>query len=199
VEAASLATRQVRTATTDDHGEYSFPALQPGEYEVSADAPGFRRSVGTATIQAGTATRADLALSVGELSESVTVAAVVPLIRHHSAAVSGVVTFERLQGLPLNGRNFLELAKLEPGLQSPSTANRNRSVVPVLSAPAANIGGPRFTVDGGSVTSIGLGGAQMGFSQELVQEFQVSTVNYNLSCRPDRCGIDHVVTRSGGE
>ena len=197
VEATSLATRQVRTATSDEQGEYSIPGVQPGEYEVIVEAPGFRRSVRPATVQAGTSTRADLVLPVGDLSDSVTVAAAVPQIRHDSPAVSGVVTFDQIQGLPLNGRNFLELAKLEPGLQSPSATNRNRTIVPVLSAPAANVGGPRFTVDGGSVTSIALGGAQMGFSQEVVQEFQVSSVNYDLSAAMTDAGSINVVTRSG--
>ncbi len=56
----------------------------------------------------------------------------------------------------------------------------------------------RFTVDGGSVTSVGLGGAQMGFSQELVQEFQVSTVNFDLSAGMTDAGAINVVTRAGG-
>src|SRR5262245_56325263 len=60
VEVTSQATRQVRTATTDEQGQYSIPALQPGEYEVSAEAPGFQRSVRAATVQAGTSTTADL-------------------------------------------------------------------------------------------------------------------------------------------
>jgi hypothetical protein len=198
VEATSLSTRQVRAATSGEQGEYSIPALQPGEYEVTAEVPGFQRSVRAATIQAGTSTTVELILLVGDLSDSVTVEAAVPQIRRDSAAVSGVVTFDQIQGLPLNGRNFLELAKLEPGLQSPSTTNRNRTIVPVLSAPAANVGGPRFTIDGGSVTSIALGGAQMTFSQELVQEFQVSSVNYDLAAGMTDAGSINVITRSGG-
>ena len=66
----------------------------------------------------------------------------------------------------MNGRSFLELGKLEPGVQQPAAANRNRTILPVLGAPAANVGGARFTVDGGSVTAMALGGSQMGFSLE---------------------------------
>jgi hypothetical protein len=88
--------------------------------------------------------------------------------------------------------------QLEPGVQQPAAANRNRVVLPVLGAPAANVGGARFTVDGGSVTGMALGGSQMGFSQEVVQEFQVSTVNFNLAAGMTDTGSINVVTRGGG-
>ena len=198
VQAIGLATHQLRATTTGEQGEYGFPALPPGEYEVNVEAAGFQRIAGAATVQAGTTTRADLVLRVGDLTDSVTVEAASPQIRYDSASVNGLITHEQLQALPLNGRSFLELAKLEPGVQAPTAANRNRSVVSVLGAPAANVGGPRFTVDGGSVTSVGLGGAQMGFSQELVQEFQVSTVNFDLSAGMTDAGAINVVTRAGG-
>jgi hypothetical protein len=198
VQAASLATHQVRATTTGKQGEYGFPALLPGEYEVTVEAAGFQPFARAATVQAGTTTRADMVLRVGDLVDVVTVEAAWPQIRYDSASVSGLITHDQIQGLPLNGRSFLELAKLEPGVQTPTAANRNRSVVPVLGSPASNVGGARFTVDGGSVTSVGLGGAQMGFSQELVQEFQVSTVNFDLSAGMTDTGAINVVTRAGG-
>jgi hypothetical protein len=198
VHAASRATGHVRTTTTGEHGEYSFPALLPGEYDVSAEAVGFPRTVRMATVEAGATTRADLVLRVGDLKDSVTVQAASPQIHYDSASVSGLITHDQLQGLPLNGRSFLELAKLEPGMQPPTAANRNRTVVPVLGAPASNIGGARFTVDGGSVTSVGLGGSQMGLSQEVVQEFQVSTVNFDLAAGMTAAGLINVATRAGG-
>jgi hypothetical protein len=83
-------------------------------------------------------------------------------------------------------------------VQAPFAANRNRTIVPILGAPAPNVGGARFTVDGGSVTAVALGGAQMGFSQELVQEFQVATVNFDLSAGMTDSGAINVVTRAGG-
>jgi hypothetical protein len=198
VQAISLSTGQVRTTATGEQGEYGFPSLQPGEYEVNVEAAGFQRIIRAATVDAGTTTRADVVLHIGNLSDSVAVEAASPQIHYDSAAISGLITHDQIQALPLNGRNFLELARLEPGVQSPSTANRNRTVVSVLAAPASNVGGARFTVDGGSVTSVGLGGAQMGFSQELVQEFQVSSVNFDLSAGMTDAGAINVVTRAGG-
>lgn len=197
VQIISRGTGQRRTATTGKQGEYSVPALLPGEYDVSVEADGFQRIVRTATVEAGSTTTADFIMRVGDVSAMVTVEAVSPQIHYDSATVSGLVTHDQIQGLPLNGRSFLELAKLEPGLPPPTLANRNRTVVSVLGGPAANVGGARFTVDGGSVTSVGLGGSQMGFSQDVVREFQVSTVNFDLSAGMTDTGAVNVVTRAG--
>ena len=198
VQAISRATGHVRRAPTGQLGEYSIPALLPGEYELAIEAAGFKRTDGAATVAAGATTTADLTLRVGEVTESVRVVAATPQLRFDAAAVSGSITRDQIERLPLNGRSFLELSKLEPGVQQPGAANRNRTIVPVLGAPAANVGGPRFTVDGGSVTAMALGGSQMGFSQEVVQEFQVSTVNFDLAAGMTDSGSINVVTRGGG-
>ena len=149
-------------------------------------------------MEAGTTTTTDFALRVGGVSESVIVDAASPLMHYDSSAIGGIVTQSQIDGLPLNGRSFLELAKLEPGVQAPAPANRNRSVVPILSAPGSNVGGSRVTVDGGSITSVGLGGSQMDLSQEAVQEFQISTVNFDLSTGVAESGAMNIITRSGG-
>ena len=91
---------------------YGFPGLLPGQYEVHAEAAGFQRIARAATVEAGTTTRADLVLRVGDLTDSVTVEAASSQIRYDSASVSGLITHDQLQALPLNGRNFLELASL---------------------------------------------------------------------------------------
>ena len=197
VEIVSRATGHVRGTITGAQGEYNVPTLLPGDYDVIVEAAGFKRTVRAATVEAGTDTRTDLVLQVGAITESLTVAAAAPQIHYDSPAVSGTITHAQVEGLPLNGRSFLELAKLEPGVRPPAAANRNRTTVPVLSAPAPNLRGPRFTVDGGDVTAVGLAGAQMGFSQEVVQEFQVSTVNSDLSAGMTASGSVNVVTRAG--
>src|SRR5215216_3960445 len=75
VTAVSRTTRQVRTTVTGERGEYSFPALLPGEYEVSIEAAGFQRAVQAATVEAGTATSAEIVLGIGDLADLVTVEA----------------------------------------------------------------------------------------------------------------------------
>ena len=198
VHAVNRATGQRRMTTAGIHGEYAFPALLPREYELSVEAIGFRRIARAVTVVAGTTTRVNFALQVGDLADVVVVQAASPPIHHDSAAVGAVIARDQIQGVPLNGRSFLELAKLEPGLQPPVGTNRNRTIVAILGAPASNVGGARFTIDGGSITSVGLGGAQMGFSQEVVQEFQVSTVNFAISTGMTDAGAINIVTRAGG-
>jgi len=198
VEAVSRATGQSRTTISGEHGEYSFPALLPGDYDISVEAAGFQRTVRTATVAVGTTTTTDFTLRVGDISDAITVAAASPQMHYDSATVSGLTTRAQIDGLPLNGRSFLELAKLEPGVRPPTPGNLNRTLVPVLEAPAGNLNGARFTVDGGSVTAVAFAGSQIALSQEVVQEFQVSTVNPDLSTGLSVAGAINVVTRSGG-
>ncbi len=189
----------VRTVASCEQGGYSFPALLPGEYELSIEAAGFKRMVRLVAVEAGATTTADFTLRVGEVNESLTVEGASPQIRHDSHSVGGLIAREQIQDLPLNGRGFLELAKLEPGVQAPSRGDNNRTFVPVLGAPMGTSGrGTRVTVDGGSIMAVGNGGSAMGFSQEVVQEFQTATVNFDLSTGLTFAGALNAVTRSGG-
>jgi hypothetical protein len=140
VQALSRTTGQRRVTMTAPEGDYSFPALPPAEYQVSVEVAGFQRIARSATVEAGTTTRADFALRVGDLNDAVTVPAASAQIHYDSAAVGGVINRDQIQGLPLNGRTFLELAKLEPGVQPPTAANRNRTVVAILALAARNWG-----------------------------------------------------------
>src|SRR5438445_12868405 len=102
-------------------------------------------------------------------------------MHYDSASVSGLIEGNQIAALPLNGRNSLDLAKLEPGVQAPTPANRNRTVVLDLGTPASNVGRARFTVDGGSATAAGFGGCPLGFSHDALAEVQVSRANFGLS------------------
>jgi hypothetical protein len=200
VKVVNLATNLARTEAGSEQGDYSFPALLAGEYEVSVEAEPFPRMVRTASVEAGATTTADFALRLGDVKESVTVDSASPQIQYDSHTVGGVITGGEIQNLPLNGRSFLELAKLEPGVQPPSRATGNETFVPVLGAPGAISGrGTRVTIDGGSIMALSPGfGSVMGFSQDVVQEFQISTVNFDLSTGLTFTGAINVATRSGG-
>jgi len=140
VKLTSRAAAFVRTAATSEQGDYSFPALLAGEYEVSVEASGFQRMLRQAAVEAGTTTTTDFALRVGEVTESVTVGGATPEMHYDSHSIGGVVTHGQIENLPLNGRSFLELAKLEPGVQPPTRTNSNRTLVAVLGAPGSNVG-----------------------------------------------------------
>jgi hypothetical protein len=200
VKLVSLATGLTRTASTSERGDYSFPALLAGEYEVSTELQGFRRIVRQATVEAGATTTTDLELVVGDMKDSITVDGASPQIHYDSHTVGGLITQSQIQDLPLNGRSFLELAKLEPGVQPPTRGTSNRTFVPALGQPlGSNPGrGTRVTIDGGSIMALGNGGSAMGLSQEVVQEFQISTVSFDLSTGATDGAAINVVTRSGG-
>src|SRR6185436_7855008 len=115
VKLVGPATGLTRRAITSEQGDYSFPALLAGEYEVSTEVQGFRRTIRQATVEAGSTTTTDLEVVVGEMKDSITVSGASPQMHYDSPTVGGLITQNQIQGLPLNGRGFLELAKLEPG------------------------------------------------------------------------------------
>jgi Carboxypeptidase regulatory-like domain len=187
-----------RNLTISDEGEYSAAALPPGVYQIRAEAAGFSLLERTATVETGTTTTVILTLQVAEVREQVTVSDATPLLRYDQHQVSGVVSHAQIENLPLNGRNFLELAKLEPGVTTPVFGSF-RTFVPVLGSPAANSGGrTRVTVDGGSIMAVFNGGSAMGFSQEVVREFQLTSANFDLATGETASGAINIVTRSGG-
>jgi hypothetical protein len=192
---------QRRVLETTKEGEYTAPSLQAGVYKVAIEAPGFERLLRDAIVEAGSTTAVDAVLRIGPSSQTITVAGATPQMRHDAYDISGVTTESQIEGLPLNGRDFLELAKLEPGALQPSRGSNNRTFVPLLATPSGgnNGRGTRVTVDGGSIMQIGNGGAAMGFSQEVVREFQVSTVNFDLSTGMTASGSINVATRSGDD
>jgi Carboxypeptidase regulatory-like domain len=199
VTVASVQTGVFRPAVTTDLGTYSFPGLLPGEYRVEVKAKGFPTLVRPAVVQTGGTTTADLHLVVGELTESIAVEGASPQIRYDSYSVSGSILRGMIEGVPLNGLNFAELAKLEPGVQTPAYASSNRMFIPTLGGPGGNSGrATRGTIDGGSIMAINNGGMAMRFSQEAVEEFQVCTVNFDLSTGATFSGVINAVTRSGG-
>jgi hypothetical protein len=189
-----------RNLTTSTEGDYGAAALPSGVYKVTADATGFGVVERTATVEAGTTTTINFTLQIGDVRETVTIENVAPLINYEQHQVGGVVTRKQIENLPLNGRSFLELAKLEPGVTAPTRGSDNRTFIPVLGSPTSNNNGARtrVTVDGGSVMQVFNGGAAMGFSQEVVEEFQLSSVNFDLTAGMTASGAINIVTRSGG-
>jgi hypothetical protein len=180
-------------------GEYSALALPPGSYEITVQATGFQKVNREVVVEAGVATTLNITLALEGVEQVVNVSAVTPQIRYDRFDISGIVTHGQVERLPLNGRNFLELAKLEPGAQQPTRGNNNRTLIPLVGAPNGGNAGARtrVTVDGGSIMAVGNGGAGMGLSQEVVQEFQVTTINFDLSTGMTASGAVNVVTRAG--
>ncbi len=193
------ATGAERKLTSDDAGNFAAPSLVVGEYEVSAQAKGFRTTLREFTVATGSIVRAEMQMEVGQQSEVVTVASDGQAqINYESHAVEGVITRQKIQELPLNGRSFLNLAFLEPGVTVGvgSTSQYNALFnVSILGGSSARTA---ITIDGGNVRNSIEGGTGMNFSQEIVQEFQLSSTNFDLSTGITSTGSVNVVSRSGG-
>ena len=162
-------------------GAYSVPSLEPGQYEVRCEVEGFRTMVQNTTVTAGGTFTVNVALTVGQTREVVNVEATAAQVDYESHTVSGVVERNTIQDLPVNGRNFLALAALEPGVTvTPATTNQLNTTfnISILGGLAF---GTYITIDGGSVQNNIEGGTSQNFSQEVIQEFQLSSVNFDLS------------------
>jgi hypothetical protein len=190
-------TGDVRTVDAGSDGIYTVTNLLPGEYEVSVSAEGFATTNFPATVSVGTSTAGDVALKVGRKGEVVDVVAGGATLEKDSTAVAGVINQKKIEALPLNGRNFLQLASLEPGVSVSANnpgAQNNLFSVSIGGASAALT---RLTVDGGSIVDPVCGGAAQNFSTETVQEFQISTYNFDLSTGVTSVGAINIVTRTG--
>jgi hypothetical protein len=149
-------TDQSRLVETSAEGHYVAELLQPGIYRLSVAVAEFKRLERAAAVDAGTTTTIDLELEVGDVNETLTVRAAIPLLQNDHHQVAGVVHREQIENLPLNGRNFLELAKLEPGVTNPARQGDNRTFVSLLGSGLQTIprvGYSRVTVDGGNIVT----------------------------------------------
>lgn len=198
VSIRNKATGVERQLTTGADGTFSAPALPAGEYEVTGGMSGFRTLKRDATVATGSITTVDMRMQVGQAAEVVSVEAASAQISYESHAVDGVITRQKIQDLPLNGRSFLQLAFLEPGVTvSPGTTSQRNSLfsVNILGGDSART---LITVDGGNVRNNIEGGTAINFSQEVVQEFQLSSTNFDLSTGITSVGAVNIVTRTGG-
>jgi hypothetical protein len=191
-------TGATRTVQTNGEGIYLAASLSAADYEIRVEAPGFQTVVTTATVLTGGTATVNAALTVGRVAETVNVeATTAATLNYESNTVQGVVTRRQIDNLPLNGRSFLNLAQLQPGvtvgLGNPAQFNSQFNVS-VLGGPASHTA---ITIDGGNVRNAFEGGTAQNFSQEVVQEFQISSTNFDLSTGITAFGSINVVTRGG--
>jgi hypothetical protein len=192
-------TASSRVLETGDTGYFSAPSLPPGSYEVKVEAAGFATVTRTVEVRTGSTTTVNISMQVGQVkSEVVDVEGGVTALNLESNTIQGVVTREKIDNLPLNGRSFLNLAQLEPGITvapgNPAQFNAQFNVS-VLGGAASHTA---ITVDGGNIRNPIEGGTGQNFSQEIVQEFQLSSTNFDLSTGITAFGAINVVTRTGG-
>src|SRR3979411_1353465 len=118
VSARNGATGVTTDSTTNGSGFYTIVNLNPADYAVSITAPGFRTAVSKVTLIVGGQQALNLALTVGEVSQTVEVTGAAPVVETTNATLSGEVVGTQIVELPLNGRDWVTLAELQPGVVS---------------------------------------------------------------------------------
>lgn len=198
VTVRSKATGAERKLETGSDGTYSAAALPAGEYEVDISSKGFKTLKASVTVTTGSVITVDGNMKIGQAAETVEVTSAGATVNYETHSIDGVITRNKIQELPLNGRSFLQLAFLEPGVSaSPGTTSQYNSLFSVSILGGAS-DKTAITVDGGNVRNSIEGNTGMNFSQEVVQEFQLSSTNFDLSTGITSVGAVNVVTRSGG-
>src|SRR5262249_40555759 len=154
-----------RSAVSDDSGRYTVLSLPIGEYEVRAEANGFRPTVRTGiTIVIGRTALVDFSLTIGQVNEVVTVSAAAPLIETANAPIGQVIQTAQVVALPLNGRSYTQLAALVPGVVfggvSVGTTTQNNSIATTgsFSISGSRPEGNQFSFNGINVTNDFTGG-----------------------------------------
>ncbi len=197
VTATNPETGFTRVATTEADGGFRLAALPAGDYEVTFELSGF----GTVTQEAvkvnvASARTLEVTLSVATLEEAITVTSEAPLIASE-ASMGTVVSQKELESLPLNGRQFANLAVLAPGT---SLSYNSDPTKPGQLTVALNGGIGRnvnYVMDGGDNTDDTIGGALQNFNLEAVQEFKIQTGQYKAEYGRSSGGVLTVVTKTG--
>ncbi len=201
VTVKNTATGFSRTDTTNDSGRYSFAQLPPGLYEVKVVGSGFKTTVvSNVKVDVGTTLPLDINLEVGGSTETVTVTGGGEAqIDRTDNTVAGVVGTVQIDNLPLNGRNFLDLAQLQPGTEKVDGGGFDPTKANYTGVSIAGQAGrsTQITVDGGSVVDNVVGTTVQNFSQEIVQEFQIGISTFDLSTGASATGSVNIISKTG--
>lgn len=208
VEGAAVTARQVETnlaskAVTDREGRFRFPYLKVGPYEVTVQRNGFADSKQALTLSVGSAYDLAFALVIGRAETSVSVSGQAVVLETARSQIAGTVGQTEVRSLPLNGRNFLDLALLVPGV-SPTNTGSNQLFAETSAVPGQGIsvGSQRnfsnsFVVDGLSANDDAAGLSGVFYGLDTVHEFQVVTSGGQAELGRALGGFISVVTKSG--
>lgn len=188
-----------REAVTNDVGFFVITNLNAGVYELKVRAKGFAENViPSVTLQVGQTSDLDVRLAV-TVQETVTLdhRTNYELVNNTSAVIDGVIRDFEIENLPLNGRNFLELALLIPGNSPAPNFDPTKTNTIVISS-AGQLGrGGNITVDGADDNDDVVGGQVQNISQEAVQEFQIATNRFSAQLGRSGSSVINIVTKSG--
>jgi hypothetical protein len=213
VVAQSADTGATRTVSSNQQGEFSVPALQPGPYNITVEANGFRTvHQNGIVVEVDQRARLDIALTVGSITETITVQGNAPLLNTSDASVSTVIGNRFVENLPLNGRSFSSLIDLTPGVvlttsnfydQGQFSVNGQRPDANyfLVDGVAANLGTSASNLGQGGagqlpVTSA-FGGTSNLVSLDALEEFRIQTSTFAPEYGRTPGAQISVVTKSG--
>src|SRR5882762_4372335 len=210
ISVRNTATGIIRNTTADSVGFYTAPNLIPGPYEVKVEAKGFSTVVQpNITLTVGAQQQLNILMRVGQTSQTVLVTEAAPQIELTSSTLSGQVEAETVRELPLNGRDWAQLATLSPGVtaienQMPFDAGAvrgNRGFGAQLTISGGRPTQNNYRLDGLSINDYGNGGpgSVLGISLgvDAIQEFSVLTGNYSAEYGRTSGGVVNAISKSG--
>src|SRR3954464_8454362 len=195
VTVTNPATSRQVTYTTSDTGAFFAPELPPGTYKVTVESPGFKSTSATnVVVNAGTNTRADIKLTVGETSQTVEVTDVVRPVETEDSKLANIVTSSQIANLPLNGRNVYDLVQITPGAVNVRGVVSENGANTVVNGLRENFNG--FLLNG--VSNKGLSGGFVNQPvEDTVQEFQQLTLNMSAQYGNSAGSTTNLVTKPG--
>jgi hypothetical protein len=203
VSARRMETNLTRQAVTDEEGRFRFPYLRVGLYEISVRLSGFAGAARTVSVTVGSAFELPVRLALAGFEASVTVSTDAVVLESARSQIAGTIPQREVQALPMNGRNFLDLALLVPGV-SPTNIGSTQLFAETSAVPGQgiSIGSQRnfsnsFIVDGLSANDDAAGLSGIPYGVDAVDQFQVVTSGGQAELGRALGGYISVVTKSG--
>ena len=201
VTVVNPATGFSRATTASSTGDYQISSLPVGDYTVTAEKAGFQKQAKKVHLDIGASGTVNFNLAVGQVAQEVTVQDVGEVAEPTRTMVSSVINEEKIENLPVNGRQFIDFALLAPGVTVGDTTSGSTDVIiePVtkLSFAGQNIHYNFVAVDGADNMSTASGIQKTTPSQEAVREFRVINSDYSTEFGRAVGGIVNVITKSG--
>ena len=203
VMATHLETKQQLTTTSDDEGRYRFPYLRTGVYDLKVGAEGFSPVTKQLTMSVGQSLDLPITLDIAGVSAQVNIGSGVPIVETVRTQITETIRPNEINELPLNGRNFLDLALLIPGV-SPTNTGSNQRFAETSAVPGQgiSIAGQRnlynsFIIDGVSANDDAADLTGSYYSEEVIDQFQVVTSGGIAEFGRASGGVVNILTRSG--
>jgi len=199
VSIRNTATNQEILLTSNSSGAFNSGALTPGSYKVQVSAKGFSSTSQILVVQVGNTASFNAKLQLGQESTVVEVQSSEVQVNTEQAQVQGVLTASQIENLPVNGRNFLDLAQLEPGVQIQDGQNFDPTKAGYSSISFGGRYGrtARIEVDGVDVSDETVGTTTTDIPASAIQEFQLGQASLDMSSELTSSGSVNVTTKSG--